>query len=357
MKKNYNLLVLAAFAVAAGACTDPEENTDTAAPATGNLQFITRAPRSVSVGGPVHGIGEYRILAFRNTGSGYVYMQDVPLGGMDFDGSAFSGTVPFPVGDYKFLPVYGLVTPGNYTWPELPGAPLSDALCVTHTGENFPATFMLNVPLDAVPSYTVSLDGPKQTVNATLRRAVSRVDVLFIRAEKDPATGAYAEKSGDDVFGPEKLAGVKLSYTGANSRLGLSGEKSEGIFDVSHTIASPGDALTMGTGPSTVVGVGEYDFENVRPADIISGSAHLRGTCLIPNGDDTPSAGFTMQLTSGGGSTRTIALADKIPVERNKVTLIRIYVLGDNVFTTGVDFAVEVDTAWDGSNFVDGEID
>lgn len=64
MKKIYNLLVLAAFAVAAGACTDPEENTDTAAPATGNLQFITRAPRSVSVGGPVHGIGEYRILAF-----------------------------------------------------------------------------------------------------------------------------------------------------------------------------------------------------------------------------------------------------------------------------------------------------
>ncbi|WP_302374278.1 hypothetical protein [Alistipes timonensis] len=299
MKKNYNLLVLAAFAVAAGACTDPEENTDTAAPAT----------------------------------------------------------VPFPAGDYKFLPVYGLVTPGNYTWPELPDAPLSDALCVTHTGENFPATFMLNVPLDAVPSYTVSLDGPKQTVNATLRRAVSRVDVLFIRAEKDPATGSYAEKSGDDVFGSGKLAGVKLSYTGANSRLGLSGEKSEGILDVSHTIASPGDALTMGTGPSTVVGISEYDFENVRPADIISGSAHLRGTCLIPNGDDTPSAGFTMQLTSGGGSTRTIALADKIPVERNKVTLIRIYVLGDNVFTTGVDFAVEVDTAWDGSNFVDGEID
>lgn len=115
--------------------------------------------------------------------------------------------MPFPAGDYKFLPVYGLVTPGNYTWPELPDAPLSDALCVTHTGENFPATFMLNVPLDAVPSYTVSLDGPKQTVNATLRRAVSRVDVLFIRAEKDPATGSYAEKSGDDVFGSGKLAG------------------------------------------------------------------------------------------------------------------------------------------------------
>ena len=63
------------------------------------------------------------------------------------------------------------------------------------------------------------------------------------------------------------------------------------------------------------------------------------------------------RLTSGEGSTRTITLKDKIPVERNKATLIRIYVLGDNVFTTGVEFEVEVDTVWDGSNFVDGEID
>lgn len=70
---------------------------------------------------------------------------------------------------------------------------------------------MLNTPLDAVPAYTVSLDGPKQTVSATLRRAVSRVDVLFIRAEKDAATGVYTEKTGADVFGPEKLAGVKLA--------------------------------------------------------------------------------------------------------------------------------------------------
>ena len=88
---------------------------------------------------------------------------------------------------------------------------------------------MLNTPLDAVPSYTISLDGPKQTVSATLRRAVSRVDVLFIRAEKDAATGVYTEKAGGDVFGPEKLAGVKLAYTGANSRLGLSGEKVSGF--------------------------------------------------------------------------------------------------------------------------------
>lgn len=106
---------------------------------------------------------------------------------------------------------------------------------------------MLNTPLDAVPAYTVSLDGPKQTVSATLRRAVSRVDVLFIRAEKDAATGVYTEKPGADVFGPEKLAGVNLAYTGANSRLGLSGEKVSGLSDVSHTIGTPADVVTIGT--------------------------------------------------------------------------------------------------------------
>lgn len=284
-------------------------------------------------------------------------MQDIPLAGMNFDGTALTGTVQFPAGDYKFLPSYGLVTPGNYTWPDFTDATLSDALYVTHTGENFPAAFMLNTPLDAVPAYTVSLEGPKQTVSATLRRAVSRVDVLFIRAEKDAATGVYTEKPGADVFGPEKLAGVNLAYTGANSRLGLSGEKVSGLSDVSHTIGTPADVVTMGTGESTVVGADKYDFENVQPADIISGSAHLKGTYLIPNPDNTGTTGFSMQLTSGKGSARTIALRDKIPVERNKATLIRIYVLGENVFTTGVDFEVEVDTVWDGSNFVDGEID
>lgn len=206
MKKIYNLFVFAAFAVAA-ACSDEGEKTGVTDPAAGNLQFVTRTPQAASGRGPVYDIGGFRILAFRNTGSDYVYMQDVPLGAMSFDGSALSGTVQFPAGDYKFLPSYGLAAPGNYTWPALTDAVLSDALCVTHTQESFPAAFMLNAPLDAVPSCTVSLDGPKQTVSATLRRAVSRVDVLFIRAEKDAATGVYTEKPGDDTSAPKNWPG------------------------------------------------------------------------------------------------------------------------------------------------------
>ena len=355
MKKIYNLLVLTAFAALAASCSADDEKTAPAPLAKGNVRFDLTAPQRAR--GPVYSADEYRILAFRKNGSDYTYVQDIPLGGLDCGDGKLSGTVQLPVGDYKFLPSHGLVTPGNYSWPALQDAVLSDALFITHTKESFPSCFMLNQPLDAVSAYTVSLDGPQQTVSAKLRRAVSRVDVLFIRADKDPATGVYTEKAGDDVFGPEKLAGVKFSFAGANSCLGFSGEKAVGTFDAEHTIAAPAEVLTMGTGESTTIGSDGYDFENVLPGDIISGSAHLKGTCLIPNGDNIGTAGFKMLLTSGEGSARTIALADKIPVERNKATLIRVYVLGDNVFTTGVKFDVDVDTVWDGSSFVDGEID
>lgn len=355
MKKIYNLIVLTAIAAATACSNDDEYTYANASEDAANVQFALRAPSSAR--GPVYTADEFRILAFKSDGSEYVYMQDIPVGGMSYDGSALSGNVQLPAGDYKFLPSYGLVSPGNYSWPEFTAAPLSDALYVTHTGESFPAAFMLNQALDAVTPYTVSLDGPKQTVSATLRRAVSRVDVLFIRADKDAATGAYTEKQGDDVFGPEQLANVKFSFTDANNYLGLSGEKVNGVFDPEHTIAAPANVVTMGTGSSTHVGSDGYDFENVLPADVIAGSAHLKGTYLIPNADNTASTGFTMQLTSGQGSVRTIALQNKIPVERNKATLIRVYVLGENVFTTGVAFDVAVDTVWDGSNFVDEDID
>lgn len=353
--KLLDFLFVSALAVGAVACSGEDGKTDSAAP-TGNVAFVTRAPQSASARGPVYTSDDFRILAFKNAGANYVYVKDIPVGGMNFDGTTLSGTVQLPAGDYKFLPSYGLVKPGNYTWPSLTGAALDESLFITHTGESFPAAFMLNETLADVPSYTVSLDGPKQTVNATLRRAVSRVDVLFIRADKDAASAVYTEKQGDDVFGPEKLASAVISFTGANSRLGLSGEKADGVFDATHTISAPADVVTMGTGTATVVGADKYDFENVQAADIIKGSAHLKGTYLIPNADNTPSTGFSLKLTSGEGSTRTISLTDKIPVERNKATLVRVYVLGENVFTTGVDFAVEVDTVWDGSNTADGEI-
>lgn len=351
------LPILAILAAGATACSEASEKTDFSDFESGNVRFVTQSPRAIISQGPINGTDEFRILAFRKTGSDFVFAEEIPIGGTTLDGTTFTGTAQLPAGDYKFLPSYGLVSPGNYTWPTLSGAVLSDELCITHTGESFPAAFMLNQKLDAVPEYKVSLDGPKQTVRAQLRRSVSRVDVLFIRADRNPATGEFTEKTGDDVFGPEKLASATMEFTDANSQLGLSGEKAEGVFDTSYTMAAPEEVLTMGTGSATIIGTDGYDFENVLPTDLITGSAHLKGAYLIPNPDNKATTGVTLKLTSGAGSKRTIPLDEKIPVERNKATLIRIYVLGDNVFTTGVDFAVEVDTVWDGSNIVNGEID
>lgn len=359
MKKIYCLLACAAFGAALTACSNDETDTGAPAPAVGNLKFVTKAPVTATRG-PVYTSDEFRILAFKksDTGDDYTYMKDIPLGGMSFDGSVLAGSVQFPAGDYKFLPSYGLVTPGDYAWPEFAGSTLSNDLYVTHKAASFPEAFMLTMPLDAVPSYSVTLDDTQQTVSSTLRRAVSRVDVLFVRADKDPATGAYTEKAGDDVFGPEGLATAEMRFTDANNKLGLSGEKIDGVFDATHRIQASADVVTMGTGAATAFGTEGYTtYDDVLPADIISGSAHLRGTYLIPNADNTATTGLTMVLTSGEGSVRTIALENKIPVECNKVTVIRIYVLGDNVFTTGVDFDVTIDTAWDGINYVDEEID
>lgn len=355
--KRFTAFLLFSAALAAAACSgsdaDPAANGD----ADGNVRFIARTPQAAAAAGPVYAADDFRILAFRSDGSNYVYLKEIPLTSFAFDGKNLTGSAQLPAGDYKFLPSYGLVTKGNYSWPELTdAATLSDALYVTHTQGSFPAVFMLNTALDGVPVHTVSLDGPVVTVSSTLRRSVSRVDVLFIRADKN-VDGSNTEKTGDDVFGPEKLGRVVLTYTDANSRLGLSGEKVDGVFNTEHTIAAPSEVLTMGTGAKTVLGAEGYDYENVQAGDIIAGSAHLKGTYLIPNADAAKTVGCKMVLTSGEGTTRTIALPEKLPLERNKATLIRIYVLGENVFTTGVDFAVEVVTAWDGSNVVDGEID
>lgn len=336
-------------------CSEYGEVAGTDIAGVGSVQFSAAVPqgtRAVEITPD-----GFRIMAFKRTsGEGYTYLRDIPMGGMNYDGATLKGTVELPAGDYKFLPLYGLTAPGNYTMPELEGATLSDALGVTHTGGSFPEVFMLNSATADLASYQVLPDGPVQSVSATLRRAVSRVDVLFIRADRNP-DGSYTEKAGSDVFGPEKLASANFAYSDANSQLGLSGLKGAGLFDFEHAVTASPDLLTMGAGESTRVGAGEYDFDNILTSDIISGSAHLKGTYLIPNTDATRSTGLTMTCTSGAGTTRTIPVAGGIPVERNKVTIVRVYVLGSDLFSQGVDFVVDVKTAWDGSNFTDVEVD
>lgn len=78
MKKLYNLFVFTAFAAAA-ACSNDGAEPEFAAPETaGNVQFALRAPQSAR--GPVYSADEFRILAFKNNGTDYVYVQDIQIG-------------------------------------------------------------------------------------------------------------------------------------------------------------------------------------------------------------------------------------------------------------------------------------
>lgn len=331
----------------------------------GKVKFVTRTVSSVkSLRGTkaVQQKDEYRILAFKKAENGdCVYVQDIPLDAMSYDGTVLKGEAELPEGDYKFIPVYGLVKPGGYLWPPLDKAVLDEHLCISHTGGSLPEIFMTCTDPDKTPSYTVSEEGPSQTVTSLLRRAVSRVDVLFIRADAN-GDGTYTEKAGDDVFAPEGLARAELKLTGANNSLGLTGMRATplsgpAVFDTSHAITDPKAAMTMGSGTRTRLGDPDYlTYDGVVPEDIIAGSAHLRGTYLIPNPDATPTVNLALELTSGAGSVRTVTLPGPIPVERNKITLVRVYVLGDDVFSNPVRLEVKVETRWDGTNGTDVDI-
>lgn len=356
MKKSYRLLMIAAAALAVSCTAD--RHAEPEAPGTkGNVKFVIK--KNFVKAGTTSGKEGFRILRFRkNAADDYVYEQDIPLEGMQSDGTTLSGSLQMAPGDYKFIPTHGLAVPGNYTWPALEGALLRDSVCVAHTGGTLPPVFMLNKSLNEIEPYRVTVDGPAVTVRDTLRRAVSRVDVLFIRADK---TGdGYTPKKGGDVFGPEGLAGAVLDFGNANSGMSLGGVKYALArpLHVTHAIEDIPSALVTGTGEKMRVGEPGYvDYDAVAPEDVLRGSALLRGTYLIPNTDEQETVDFSLRLVSGAGSVREIAPQRKLPLSRNKVTLVRVYVLGADVFTPQVVFAYEIDTHWDGVNTVEETIE
>ena len=116
--------------------------------------------------------------------------------------------------------------------------------------------------------------------------------------------------------------------------------------------------MTRGTS-NNATKVGNTDFlryDNITGEDIMRGSAHVHGAYLLPFKDAESRAGFRMVLTNGQGLRRTIVASENIPLERNKVTLIKIHVLGGTVFSSNVQFDITVDTQWLPADVVDGEI-
>lgn len=310
----------------------------------------------------------FRILAFKKTPGGekYFYAQDVPVGGMNYDGSTLSGTVRLPIGEYKFISTYGLAKDGKFALPNLTAVTteLTDDLQITHSSvDGASVVFLEKGSLESLHSYALGINPTSnESVNASLTRAVSRVDIMFIQAKKND-DGTYTELSDSaDVFGVSKLANIEMQFTDLNRNVNLLGNKTtsgEGnLFTENFTISDLGNTVTRGTSTdNTKVGTTGYlSYDNIQPGDIKTGSAHVHGAYLLPYDEAKNNTGLTLVLTNSKGDTRTIVTPKNLPLERNKVTLVKVYVLSGTVFNTDVDFNITIDTAWLEANSVEGEI-
>lgn len=310
----------------------------------------------------------FRILAFKKTPGGekYFYAQDIPVGGMNYDGSTLSGTVRLPIGEYKFISTYGLAKDGKFALPNLTAVTteLTDDLQITHSSvDGASVVFLEKGSLESLHSYALGINPTSnESVNASLTRAVSRVDIMFIQAKKND-DGTYTELSDSaDVFGVSKLANIEMQFTGLNRNVNLLGNKTtsgEGnLFTENFTISDLGNTVTRGTSTdNTKVGTTGYlSYDNIQPGDIKTGSAHVHGAYLLPYDEAKNNTGLTLVLTNSKGDTRTIVTPKNLPLERNKVTLVKVYVLSGTVFNTDVDFNITIKTAWLEANSVEGEI-
>lgn len=313
--------------------------------------------------GPTIGKEGFRILAFKKAADGtdYIYTQDVPTAGMSANGNKLTGIAQLPIGEYKFIPTYGLANSSAYAWPQLNASstPLTDDLMLTHnTIDGTSAIFLERRDLNSIPSYSLGLTpDPNPTVTSTLTRAVSRIDVLFLQATKSGDT--YTEISGPtDVFGNVTPASIEMQLKTMNQTTSLVGTPgTASTFDGNYTIADMANAVVIGNGSTTIVGTDAFtDYDNVTADAIKAGSAHVQGAYVLPNADNTPTGELTLVVSKDNETVRTIPITAKLPVERNKVTLVKVYVLGGTVFDTNVTFEVTVDTAWDGYNEVTGEV-
>lgn len=373
-----NIYLPVALLACLASCSEDDTVTGTTLPGdmeTTEVKFemnakteTTSAPLSRGITLPALTRDNFRIMAFKKslTGESYFYAQDVPLDRMALNNNLLSGTARLPIGEYKFVSTYGLKTDGGFALPTLTPVTteLTNDLNIAHgTVDGTSVFFLENGPLGNLPSYALGINSTaNDPVSATLSRAVSRVDVLFIQAKKNN-DGTYTEVSDSaDVFGVSQLAGIEMQFTGLNKNVNLVGDKittgTGSLFDADFEVPNLDNTVTRGTSvEDTKVGTNDFlNYDNITVNDIKQGSAHVHGTYVLPFADSATTTGLTLLLTNGLGDQRTINVPGNLTLERNKVTLVKIYVLSGTVFNTDVVFNVTVDTAWLNANTVEGEI-
>lgn len=386
MKKNRFNLMLIVAAVAFSACSNDnveplEGNGDVPVlpkeMATVNFEMNAASFKAVpqSKAGQIYDdINSLRILAFRQSGDDYLYIGDVKKDEITHNGTAFAGKAQLPVGTYRFIPAYGLpdATNEHLSISDLTfTTPYSDALMVSHKKDGIlPAIFLQKEDV-VVNDYVLGTDSKvaNTTVALEMTRAIARVDIQFVQGDK--TSGKYVEKAGS-VFGTKTdLASLTLNFAALNPSVQMTNGKliSENITPVNTLFnVNLATARTNGNATATIYGKAKadgkaYDYEAVAPEDFINGSTHIYGPFLIPFADETNyGSDLTLTLTStpdsenGQTYTRTIHV-DKVPLSRNKVTLITIYSGGDDIFHTSSDFEITINKAWEDHKDISGSVE
>lgn len=312
---------------------------------------------------PQYSLTGFSVYAYKKSGSDYIFSKSISLANMTYDANTkkLTGADNLEIGTYKFVPAYGIVNQTSVITPPVwTGSTLNDNLELTFNGNSSLGEVFLDTGNDVgnLKEYELGLtEGANQTVTATLKRAVARVDIMFISAIR-LEDGTYVEKeyfdASSNVFGGKTLDQLQLRFTGINNEMNLFGvDTTTEVFDKNFSLGNFSETLTIGTGTSTLVGKDTYtNYDNIQQNDIIRGSAHVFGTYLFPSLE--PAAGLQLYIKPTVGDGRTITVSRKgdtiLPIEQNKVTLVKIYILNDNnVFSTTVDFEIEIDTVWEGA--------
>lgn len=381
MKKKHFLL-LALGAIAMVGCQNneilpPANQMETGETAPVNFEFDARifqqkmtAARTFS---PEYTNSGFSIYAFRQAvdGSDYYFERAISTSSSDFTYNAsthkLTGKENLPIGNYRFIGAYGVDNQASVIQRSTlnSNVKLGDDLSITYgQPQAISEIFLEDVDTyTELDNYEIGLTStPKVTVGATLKRAVGRVDVMFIAADKI-SEGNYQEKElpgGEDIFGKRTVNNMALIFKNTNNKMNLFGKDMTGQRTSSLRIPLTDlqQKVTIGVGTETEVGTSGYaKYDNIDPNDIIQGSAHVFGTYLFPNVNETANIDMEIQITLDGLNTRSINLGKQIPVEKNKVTLVKIYVLnGNNVGTTTVDFEYEIEVVWEDPNEVEAEI-
>lgn len=302
---------------------------------------------------PTYSQEGFSIYAFKQTddGSDYVFSQMLELSNAVYstDTKRLTGTASLPTGTYKFIPAYGINTNQNVGIPALTGSALTDELSLSYSpsgadGNNIPEIFLLNNTgynnsLDNVRAYEMDLtESLNETVSLLLTRAVGRLDVMFIRARKNGSE--YIElpySNGQNIFGGYGLGRMDYILSDVNQNMNLLGLRQPGTTNATINVpnlGANGNAITIGTRPSaSIIDDNTYfRFDSIQTDDIIAGSAHVFGSYLIPNNDESRTISMRLYVESADGSrNRTINVTTSnetlLPLARNKVTLVKIYIL------------------------------